>query len=298
MSQNPLLEAFGNAATLMNDNSSRFGKYLDLEYNAEFGVRGGEACLQRLSCFSRLRQPPSLSTFWRSLALCFRLRESRTSTSSTTSLQVSEALLSIRSFGLISSTYRPLTLEQLGEPDDHAYINSNSDAVGFIQSSECRDCWKEVSGCFDLVGFSEKEKDDLFALLSGILWLGDVDFEGDDQARICSPGSVLDTACSQLGLSSDTMEAAITEKVLLAGGSETIQGLRKDQAEDVRDATAKALYGRAFTWIIKRVNTLTGPKGRTSSNRKISFLDIFGFEHFDVNSFEQLCINLGLDLLA
>jgi myosin heavy subunit len=85
-------------------------------------------------------------------------------------------------------------------------VNSNAEAVAFIKTAECKELWLEVSECFDLVGFTAKEKDELFAILSGILWLGDVEFAGEDKAGIVSSGNVLDTACRQLGLTSDAME--------------------------------------------------------------------------------------------
>ena len=88
------------------------------------------------------------------------------------------------------------------------YITSNDAAVAFISTSECKEMWNEVSDCFDLVGFTAKEKDELFATLSGIMWLGDIEFSGEDKANIVSSASVLDTACRQLGLTSDAMEGA------------------------------------------------------------------------------------------
>eukprot|EP00730_Choanoeca_flexa_P004849 TRINITY_DN11819_c4_g2_i6.p1 TRINITY_DN11819_c4_g2~~TRINITY_DN11819_c4_g2_i6.p1 ORF type:complete len:949 (+),score=327.87 TRINITY_DN11819_c4_g2_i6:88-2934(+) len=264
---NPLLEAFGNAATLMNDNSSRFGKYLDLQFNESFGVRGAfitEYLLEKSRVVSQADGEQNFHIFYYLFA------------------------------GLDATLQAQY---ELGNAEDHAYVNSNDSALAYIKTADCKAMWQEVFECFDLVGFTAKEKDELFAVLSGILWLGDVEFAGDDKAGIVSPASVLDTACRQLGLSSDAMEGALVEQMLITGGETTTKALQCHQAEDVRDATAKALYGRAFTWIIKRVNTLTGPKGGAGSNNKISFLDIFGFEHFEENSFEQLCINLANEQL-
>ncbi|EDQ89817.1 uncharacterized protein MONBRDRAFT_20878, partial [Monosiga brevicollis MX1] len=263
---NPLLEAFGNASTLMNDNSSRFGKYLDLQFTENFTVRGAlitEYLLEKSRVTYQADGEQNFHIFYYIFA------------------------------GLDASAKAQY---ELGSAEDHGYINGNAEALAFIGTKECRDMWQEVSACFDLVGFSQGEKDNLFAILSGVLWLGDVLFDGEDHASIVSPSSILEAACNQLGLEVGVMEAALVEQILITGGEETTKALRTDQAVDVRDATAKALYGRAFTWIIKRVNSLTGPKGR-GTGQIISFLDIFGFEHFDDNSLEQLCINLANEQL-
>lgn len=89
----------------------------------------------------------------------------------------------------------------------------------------------------------------------------------------------------------------MTTTVNITRGETIVRALRAFEAEDVRDAMAKALYGRAFTWIVQRVNTILAPKDAHTPQKKLGILDIFGFEVFDSNGFEQLLINLANEQL-
>lgn len=106
-----------------------------------------------------------------------------------------------------------------------------------------------------IVGFTDQQKQDLFALLAGILYLADVEFSGEESAHISSSAEILNTACSLLGVELSTMELALTTLVTITRGEEVIREYKIEQADDCRDAAAKAIYGRAFSWIVSQVRT-------------------------------------------
>lgn len=263
---NPLLEAFGNAQTLMNDNSSRFGKYLDLRFNENLEVKGA-------------------------IITEYLLEKSRV-------VHQADGEQNFHIFYYLFAGLSPEQKQQfeLRDPGEYRFLCENEHALQYIKTAECKKMWDEVYSCMDLVGFTQIEKDGLFALLSGVLLLGDIEYVGDEAASVSSESNILTSACHQLGIDPETTELALTTLVTITRGEEIIRTYKVEQAEDCRDATAKALYGRAFTWIVKRINALLGPKDK-SIGMRVSFLDIFGFECFDENSFEQLCINLANEQL-
>ena len=263
---NPLLEAFGNAQTVMNDNSSRFGKYLDLRFDKSLQVKGAditEYLLEKSRVVSQADGEQNFHIFYYLFA------------------------------GLNDATKAKL---QLQDPAKHRYICGNPQAIKRIKTPQFSAAWKEVADTMAMVGFTEDERSSLFALLAGVLHIGDVDFKGDEESNISNPDA-LNRMCTQLGIQDDAVELALTTLTTITRGEEVIRNYKPDQAYDSRDATAKSLYDRAFSWIVKRVNTLIGAKDKNPADLKISFLDIFGFENFEKNSIEQLCINLANEQL-
>ena len=182
-------------------------------------------------------------------------------------------------------------LYKLADPAKHAYINGNAEALAAIKSKQLQEMHHELMECITFVGFTQEQKEDLFHLLSGVIHLGDVAFQGDEATRIGAPAA-LATACEQLGVNSAALECALTRQLLVVRGEETERQYKHHEAVDCRDAAAKALYGRAFSWIIQQCNKLLGPKDAAFEDTSMGILDIFGFESFNRNSFEQLCINL------
>eukprot|EP00054_Salpingoeca_dolichothecata_P026515 m.189953 g.189953 ORF g.189953 m.189953 type:complete len:938 (-) comp25680_c0_seq1:211-3024(-) len=266
---NPLLEAFGNAKTGMNNNSSRFGKFIDLRFNSSGAIKGAV-----------MRE--------------YLLEKSRV-------VAQSENEQNFHVFYLFFSSLTPERKEkfELGDPSDYRYLMDNDEALDKIASGGFNDMNKELLECMGIVGFSPEQQDDLFSLLSGILHLGDVEFDGDDGARIVSEAGLLTKVCNQLSIDETALELALTRSVNIIRGEETERAYTVEQADDCRDAAAKALYGRAFSWIVEQCNKLLGPKEAKPlrTDKSVGILDIFGFEQFDHNSFEQLCINLANEQL-
>lgn len=263
---NPLLEAFGNAKTGMNNNSSRFGKFISIRFNKEGSIKGAvmtDYILEKSRVCKQGENEQNFHIFY----LFFS--------------------------GMTSSSR---SLYEVSNPDQYRYINSNEDALDKISSPDMKSMYQELMDCLRFVGFTEQQIEDLFHMISGILALGDFEFEGRDQAKITTDMAV---ACNQLGLEEGGFEQALTKQTLIINGEDTEQAYGKIKAEDCRDATAKAIYGRAFSWIVEQCNVLLGPRQKepAKGDSSIGILDIFGFEKFLVNSFEQLCINLANEQL-
>eukprot|EP00039_Didymoeca_costata_P028435 m.21052 g.21052 ORF g.21052 m.21052 type:complete len:934 (+) comp7017_c0_seq1:165-2966(+) len=263
---NPVLEAFGNAKTLFNNNSSRFGKYTSVKFNSKGQVKGAEMTeylLEKSRVVSQADGEQNFHVFY----------------------------LFFQGMGK-NPTYALNAIEEhrycCGNDEAIKYVNKGPSGKGFAVE------YDELMACFTTVGFSEDQIKDLFQTLSGIIHLGDVEFEGDDEARVVSDAAVMSTLCDQLGIDEYTVELAMTRQVNVIRGEEVERKLKLEQAEDVRDATAKAIYTRAFSWIVKECNQQLMRKEISSlpDDTSMGILDIFGFENFDHNSLEQLCINL------
>ncbi|EGD78899.1 MYO1B protein [Salpingoeca rosetta] len=265
---NPLLEAFGNAQTLMNDNSSRFGKFTEIVFSKDGSIRGAVMSQYLLEKSRVVHQNPGEQTFHVFYLL------------------------------LAGATDDDRITYALRQPEEYGYIASNPDALEAIGTPALAAASRELHECIRTIGFTDDEKANLWALLSGVLLLGNLDFtDVGDAAEVAADKALLQDCCAQLGLDEHTLKLALTRSVNVIRGEETERAYKLHEAVDCRNATAKALYNRAFSWIFERCNQLLGPHKRNPSDHSIGILDIFGFECFDTNSFEQLCINLANEQL-
>jgi myosin-1 len=139
-----------------------------------------------------------------------------------------------------------------------------------------------------ICGISKADQDSIFGVLSGLLQVGDLNFQGEDEAEIVNH-DVLENVAGNLGLPDDLIAQAILSRTISVGREEHKVPLEKDQAMDTRDSLSKALYERVFQFLVEEINRKMN--SRDSNNRTIGILDIYGFEIFESNSFEQLCIN-------
>ncbi|XP_058680455.1 myosin-IIIb-like [Ammospiza nelsoni] len=266
---NPLLEAFGNAQTVMNDNSSRFGKYIQLRFqrNTVQGAKLSEYLLEK----SRVVRQDTGE----------------------------------RNFHIFYYMFAGLSAEQkemygLLDPSLYRYIS------GRFGTQEVAEHWKhkyqEVCNALDMVGFQEQEQVDMQAILAGVLSLGNVTFEPEE-----SNGSVkvseaskgwLKAAAGQFGVQEDELLKCLICTTSVTRGEQIQRFHTQQQAEDARDSIAKVAYGRVFGWIVCKINELLAENVDPDVElREIGILDIFGFENFAVNRFEQLCINLANEQL-
>eukprot|EP00474_Spongospora_subterranea_P002201 CRZ02659.1 hypothetical protein [Spongospora subterranea] len=145
------------------------------------------------------------------------------------------------------------------------------------------------------IGMDDSEREALLQCVAAILHLGNVVFEstGDKQCQVSNPQS-LEWAASLFGVDFERLTFVLTKRTLkIRGQGDTCVSLGEDQAFDARDALSKFIYAAMFDWIVSRVNQSmsVGPGEASKVTRSIGILDIFGFEVFEVNSFEQLCIN-------
>uniref|UniRef100_A0A671Q3E1 Myosin-IIIb-like n=1 Tax=Sinocyclocheilus anshuiensis TaxID=1608454 RepID=A0A671Q3E1_9TELE len=260
---NPLLEAFGNAQTVMNDNSSRFGKYIQLRFqnSSVKGAKINEYLLEKSRVVHQDEGEQNFHIFYFMLAGI--------------SMEDKEI------YGLLDPTrYR------FGQED-------------VVQAWRVK--YAEVCNAMDMVGFEEQEKVDMMTILAGILSLGNITFETTDSDALkvseASRGWLKATA-GQFGVQEEDLLKSLTCTTSVTRG-EAIQRLHnQQQAEDARDSIAKVAYGRVFGWIVSKINELLAPKVDCDVElNEIGILDIFGFENFAVNRFEQLCINLANEQL-
>ncbi|KAF2485389.1 P-loop containing nucleoside triphosphate hydrolase protein [Neohortaea acidophila] len=263
LATNPLLESFGNAKTLRNNNSSRFGKYLEIQFNAQgepVGANINNYLLEKSRVVGQIRDERNFHIFY----------------------QFSKAA---------SQEHR--TNFGVQQPTTYTYTSKSKcyDVQGIDDMAD----FKDTLNAMQVIGMSKAEQDQVFRMLAAILWIGNVAFREDEQGNAAiADNSVVDFVAYLLEVESSHVNKAMTVRII-----ETSRGGRRGsiydspmniaQATAVRDAVAKAIYNNMFDWIVDRVNRAL--KARGTLAHSIGILDIYGFEIFERNSFEQLCIN-------
>jgi len=266
LDSNPVLEAFGNAKTVRNNNSSRFGKFFQVQFNQENSVVGGQVTK-------------------------YLLEKSRVVTQSE-----GERNYHIFYHFTMGASAEERQKWHVMKPENYAYL-STCTSIDDMDDTESYDV---VQQAMSVVGVSEAEQASVFRLLSGILLLGNVDFEDSGAAgsQVAS-GDELGKVAALLQVDADELEKALTFRTMSAGGARrrSIHMIPLDvaRARDSRDALAKEVYGCLFDWLVVKVNE--GIDNSRETKQTIGVLDIFGFEVFEVNSFEQLCINYANEKL-
>ncbi|XP_040499621.1 unconventional myosin-VI [Ursus maritimus] len=289
---NPLLEAFGNAKTVRNNNSSRFGKFVEIHFNEKSSVVGGfvsHYLLEKSRICVQGKEERNYHIFYR---LCAGASE-----------DIREKL-------------------HLSSPDNFRYLNrgctryfanketdkqilQNRKSPEYLKAGSLKDPLLDDHGDFirmctamKKIGLDDEEKLDLFRVVAGVLHLGNIDFE---EAGSTSGGCNLKNKSTQaleycaelLGLDQDDLRVSLTTRVMLttAGGTKGTVikvPLKVEQANNARDALAKTVYSHLFDHVVNRVNQCFP---FDTSSYFIGVLDIAGFEYFEHNSFEQFCIN-------
>ncbi|KAI1323431.1 P-loop containing nucleoside triphosphate hydrolase protein [Xylariaceae sp. FL0255] len=259
LATNPLLESFGNAKTLRNNNSSRFGKYLQIHFNTNGEPVGADITnylLEKTRVVGQITNERSFHIFY----------------------QFAKGA---------SENYR--TMFGVQKPETYAYLNRSKcfNVDGIDDVTEYRDTLNAMK----IIGLSQAEQDDVFRMLAAILWAGNIQFrEGDDGYATVVDQSNVDFLAYLLEVTPETLLKGITIRVLTPRNGEVIESPANiAQANATRDALSMAIYNNLFDWIVGRINQSLQARQATSNN--IGILDIYGFEIFEKNSFEQLCIN-------
>ncbi|NWZ44697.1 MYO6 protein, partial [Brachypodius atriceps] len=289
---NPLLEAFGNAKTVRNNNSSRFGKFVEIHFNEKNSVVGGfvsHYLLEKSRICVQGKEERNYHIFYR---LCAGAPE-----------DIREKLY-------------------LSSPDNFRYLNrgctrffanketdkqilQNRKSPEYLKEGSLKDPLLDDHGDFNRmctamkkIGLDDEEKLDLFRVVAGVLHLGNIDFEeAGSTSGGCTPRArsqaALERCAALLGLDEDDLRGSLTSRVMLttAGGAKGTVikvPLKVEQANNARDALAKTVYSYLFDHVVKRVNQCFPFE---TSSFFIGVLDIAGFEYFEHNSFEQFCIN-------
>ncbi|XP_028818754.1 myosin VIIAa isoform X5 [Denticeps clupeoides] len=265
---NPILEAFGNAKTIRNDNSSRFGKYIDIHFNKRGAIEG-----------AKIEQ--------------YLLEKSR----------VCRQAQDERNYHIFYCMLKGMTPDQkkklgLGKATDYTYLT-----IGKCTVCDGRDDQKEYSNirsAMKVLMFTDTENWEISKLLAAILHLGNLRYEARtyDNLDACEVVRCPDltTAAVLLEVDPKDLMNCLTSRTIITRGETVSTPLSMEQALDVRDAFVKGIYGRLFVWIVEKINAAIykPPSSQPKSvRRSIGLLDIFGFENFSVNSFEQLCINFA-----
>lgn len=263
---NPILESFGNAKTLRNDNSSRFGKLIDIHFDSTGKICGAhiQTCL---------------------------LEKSR-------AVQRAQGERSFHIFYQLCAGASPALREKLNlkSADEYYYLNhSNCQTIDSVDDMKKFHLLLEA---LNAVQISQEYQENAFRMLAAILWLGNVTFSFiDDECHVrVDNNEAVRNAAKLLGCSSGKLMEVLSTYRVYSGSENTMQKLSQSQAADTRDALAKVLYINLFDWLIDCINKSLALSNHLSG-RSISILDIYGFESFNRNSFEQLCINYANERL-
>ncbi|KAM7015382.1 unconventional myosin-Va isoform 3-T3 [Tautogolabrus adspersus] len=265
LASNPIMEAIGNAKTTRNDNSSRFGKYIEIGFDNRFRIIGA-----------------NMRTYL--------LEKSRVV------FQADEERNYHIFYQLCASSHLPEYKNlKLSSANDFAYTRQGRSPViaGVDDTKEL--C--TTRHAFTLLGINETYQKGLFQVLAAILHLGNVEIKDrDSDSSVIPPNNRHLTAfCELVGVSYQDMTQWLCHRKLKTATETYIKTLPRLQATNARDALSKHIYAKLFNWIVEHVN-----KALITNVKQHSFigvLDIYGFETFEINSFEQFCINYANEKL-
>ncbi|XP_038190783.1 myosin-IIIa [Arvicola amphibius] len=270
---NNLVEAFGNACTIINDNSSRFGKYLEMKFTSSGAVVGAQISEYLLEKSRVIHQAIGEKNFHIFYYIYAGLAEKK-----------------------------KLALYKLPENKPPRYLQNEHlrTVQDMMNNSFYKSQYELIEQCFKVIGFTMEQLGSVYSVLAAILNVGNIEFSSVateyqmDKSYICNH-TALENSASLLCIQADELQEALTSHCVVTRGETIIRPNTVEKATDVRDAMSKTLYGRLFSWIVNCINSLlkhdTSPSG--DEELSIGILDIFGFENFKKNSFEQLCINIA-----
>ncbi|KAM8849705.1 unconventional myosin-X isoform 1-T1 [Spinachia spinachia] len=262
LESSPIMEAFGNAKTVYNNNSSRFGKFVQLHFSQKGNIQGGRIVDYLLEKNRVVRQNPGERNYHIFYALL-----------AGTNSQQREAF-------------------SLTPPDTFHYLRGSS----CLSDSTINDggTLQAVQNAMRTMQFTEESIGEILRLLAAVLHAGNIEFMTAGGAQVSSKSAAVSRTSDLLGLNPEQLSEVLTHRSMILRGEMISTPLTVEQAVDSRDSMAMALYSRCFNWIIGRLNQrIRGPE----DFRSVSILDIFGFENFQVNRFEQFNINYANEKL-
>ncbi|XP_058250213.1 unconventional myosin-IXb-like isoform X2 [Hemibagrus wyckioides] len=266
----PVLEAFGNAKTTHNNNSSRFGKFIQVNFLEGGIVRGAtieKYLLEKCRLVSRKSRERNYHVFY---------------------------------YLLVGSSQEEKEEFKLLEPENYYYLKQDQGDVD--DAAEIQSEFKRLQQAMEMVGFLPATRKQIFSVLSAILHLGNVSYErrADGDGVTVGPADVLQTLSQLLKVREDLLIEALTCRKTQTVNDFLVLRYSLSEAITARDSMAKSLYSSLFDWIVLRINhALLNKRDMEDSVPCLSIgvLDIFGFEDFKTNSFEQFCINYANEQL-
>jgi len=267
LATNPVMEAFGNAKTTRNDNSSRFGKYIEIIFNKNTAIIGARIRVYLLERSRLVFQP---------------LKE--------------------RNYHIFYQLVAGATDEERQElgllpVEQFEYLNQGTEPVieGVDDAAEFAATRKSLS----TIGVREGTQREIFRMLGALLHFGNIKITATrTDSSLSATEPALAQACSILGINAADFAKWTVKKQLITRGEKITSNLTQQQATVVRDSVAKFIYSSLFDWLVETINHgLATPAVLEQMNTFIGVLDIYGFEHFAKNSFEQFCINYANEKL-
>ncbi|KAL0707136.1 hypothetical protein Bca4012_073562 [Brassica carinata] len=247
---NPILEAFGNAKTLRNDNSSRFGKLIEIHFSESGKISGAQV-------------------------QTFLLEKSRV-------VQCAEGERSYHIFYQLCAGASPALREKLNLTSAHEYKYLGQSNCYSINGVDDAELFHSVKEALDIVHVSKEDQESVFAMLAAVLWLGNVSFTVIDNENHVEPvaDESLSTVAKLIGCNINELKLSLSKRNMRVGKDTIVQKLTLPQAIDARDALAKSVYSCLFDWLVEQINESLAV-GKRRTGRSISILDIYGFESFD-----------------
>uniref|UniRef100_A0A7N0TUK0 Myosin-1-like n=1 Tax=Kalanchoe fedtschenkoi TaxID=63787 RepID=A0A7N0TUK0_KALFE len=263
---NPILEAFGNARTSRNDNSSRFGKLIEIHFSET-----GKICGANIQTFL--------------------LEKSRV-------VQCAKGERSYHIFYQLCAGASPELRDKLSLKSVAEYNYLKHSGCFSINGVDDAEHFRVVLEAMNTVHISKEDQQSVFAMLSAVLWVGNVSFTVIDNENhvVADLNEGLSTVAELIQCDVAALQSALSTRKMKVGNDTIVQKLTLPQAIDARDALAKSIYACLFEWLVGQINKAL-IVGKRRTGRSISILDIYGFESFEMNSFEQFCINFANERL-
>jgi myosin heavy subunit len=266
----PVFEAFGNAQTVRNHNSSRFGKMTRLHFgfrsNGMCGLRGSTCRTYLLETNRVVSQAPGERNFHIFYQLLAASPEAK--------------------------------VELLGNSWEHTDAKDFLYLNGTKTAAKDAEMWEQTRSALEFFDWKGDKLHGLCQALAVVLRLGNIIFDQDPESDGCHTSyAQVELAAEALGLSANTLDHALRHRVLQMGGDRVDVKLTPSNAKNALDTLVRKIYEIVFQSILRSVNEQTKEKNFEETDGIISLLDIYGFEAFEVNRFEQLCINYANEML-
>ncbi|KAI9492810.1 P-loop containing nucleoside triphosphate hydrolase protein [Zychaea mexicana] len=265
LATNPIMEAFGNAKTTRNDNSSRFGKYIEIQFDEGANIIGAKIRTYLLERSRLIFQPQTERNYHIFYQLC---------------------------------AGAPLSEKKEFELGDHTSFHYlNQSGTGMIPGVDDAAEFEVTQRALSTVGLSVQLQWKIFRLLSALLHIGNIQIGGRGDAMLNDSDPALLTATKLMGINASEFRKWIVRKQIVTRSEKIVTNLTPAQAHVVKDSVAKYVYANLFEWLVGVINDSLSSPDLDKVVTFIGVLDIYGFEHFKKNSFEQFCINYANEKL-